>query len=132
VFAIGTGHQTRPYLPDAVRQWGLVDWVKPSNALPLLSIMMHGQASSASYQAHCLLNRPDAAARYARIDMQLETCMDELDDASPTNLACLEQLARASATSTEGTETLDQVVDWLVRRAAAKGTETPSLPSLDN
>ena len=114
IVSLGTGYETRPYRYEEVRNWGLVDWLKPSNATPILSIMMHGQASSASYQARQLLNTQAEAPRYTRLDMRLtEPAKDDLDDTSPENLAALEDLAHRHLESEAGRAAFDQVVRWL-------------------
>jgi patatin-like phospholipase/acyl hydrolase len=113
ILSLGTGLATRPYPYREARNWGLVDWLRPSNATPIISILMHGQASSAAYLADRLLN--DAAApRYARIDMRLTApAKDDLDDTSPENLRALEDLALAELETEDGRRALERVVSWL-------------------
>ncbi len=114
IVSIGTGYETRPYPYEETRHWGLIDWLKPSNATPILSIMMHGQASSAAYLADKLLNADAEAPRYARLDMKLVApAKDELDDTSPENLDALEDLALAHLETEAGRTAFERVLSWL-------------------
>jgi hypothetical protein len=49
---------------------------------------MHGQATTVSYQLNSRFATP-APARYIRLDTELQNASDDLDDASPGNLALL-------------------------------------------
>jgi len=121
ILSLGTGLATRSYPYREVRNWGLIDWLKPSKATPIISILMHGQASSAAYLADRLLNDAEAP-RYERLDMKLTApAKDDLDDTSPENLRALEDLARATIESEAGERTLERVVSWLEWRGGASG-----------
>jgi patatin-like phospholipase/acyl hydrolase len=117
IFSLGTGIATRPYPYREARSWGLIDWLRPSNATPIISILMHGQASSAAYLADRLLN--DATApRYERLDMRLTApAKDDLDDTRPENLRALENLALAELETDAGRRILERVVSWLEWRS---------------
>ena len=113
ILSLGTGVATRSYPYREARNWGLIDWLRPSNATPIISILMHGQASSAAYLADRLLNDADAP-RYERIDMPLTApAKDDLDDTSPENLRALEQVALGALESEDGRRALERVVSWL-------------------
>jgi hypothetical protein len=79
-----------------------------SHHTPLISILMQGQASTASYQANKLLNPPGTKLKfstvvtnqnaptlnYFRLDQQLTNAQnDALDDASVDNIPELEKIA---------------------------------------
>jgi patatin-like phospholipase/acyl hydrolase len=113
ILSLGTGIATRSYPYREARNWGLIDWLRPSNATPIISILMHGQASSAAYLANRLLNDAEAP-RYERIDMRLTApAKDDLDDTSPDNLRALEDLALAELETEAGRRVLERVVNWL-------------------
>ncbi|OWV96982.1 hypothetical protein ATY79_23405 [Rhizobium sp. R693] len=84
----------------------------PAHDTPLISILMQGQASTASYQANALLNPAGTDLDYStvvtdanvqsldnfRLDRQLtQKENDALDDASPTNIAALKAIAASIA-----------------------------------
>jgi patatin-like phospholipase/acyl hydrolase len=121
VLSLGTGIATRSYPYREARNWGLIDWLRPSNATPIISILMHGQASCAAYLADRLLNEAEAP-RYERLDMKLTApAKDDLDDTSPENLRALEDLAHATLASEAGQRTLERVVSWLEWRGGESG-----------
>lgn len=93
VLSLGTGYANRAYRFEDVRGWGLFSWVDPDKATPILSIMMQGQASTASYQAAHLLNADGDRPGYWRIDAELDGPSDEIDDASEANVDALEAFA---------------------------------------
>jgi len=123
IFSLGTGVATRPYPYDEARRWGLIDWLHPSKATPIISILMHGQASSASYLADRLLNVADGEPRYVRVDMALtEGAMDDIDDTSTANLQALENAALGVLERADGRAALDRVVSWLEWRWGERQT----------
>lgn len=106
--SLGTGQQNRPFAYQEAKGWGVLGWMAPSHDTPLISILMQGQASTASYQANALLNprgtkisystvvtKENASAlSYFRLDRQLTSQEnDALDDASPKNIAALKAIA---------------------------------------
>lgn len=92
LLSLGTGYEDQAYGRKEVSSWGLLGWLDPRKGVPILSMMMQGQASTASYQAERLLPRDDGAV-YCRIDGQLTGASDALDDASSKNIAELERFA---------------------------------------
>ncbi|WP_245306800.1 MULTISPECIES: hypothetical protein [unclassified Rhizobium] len=110
--SLGTGQQNRPVAYQEAKDWGAIGWMHPAHDTPLISILMQGQASTASYQANALLNPAgtdldystvvtDANVQsldYFRLDRHLtQKENDALDDASPTNIAALKAIAAAIA-----------------------------------
>lgn len=85
--SLGTGDACRGYSYNETRHWGAIDWMSPGRSLPVLSIMMHGQASSADHHLRRLLN--DGTTRYYRLQTDLEDANDDMDDATPGNLEAL-------------------------------------------
>jgi patatin-like phospholipase/acyl hydrolase len=106
--SLGTGQQNRAFAYQEAKSWGVLGWMAPSHDTPLISILMQGQASTASYQANELLNPPvtkinystvvtdanAASLNYFRLDRQLTSKEnDALDDASSENIAALKAIA---------------------------------------
>ncbi|WP_160005303.1 patatin-like phospholipase family protein [Rhizobium sp. 18055] len=106
--SLGTGQQNRPIAYQEAKGWGILGWMQPSHDTPLISILMQGQSSTASYQANALLNPVGTKINYAtvvtdanaaslnyfRLDRQLTVNEnDALDDASPGNIAALKAIA---------------------------------------
>lgn len=106
--SLGTGQQNRPVAYQEAKGWGILGWMQPSHDTPLISILMQGQSSTASYQANALLNPVGtkirsatvvtdanaASLNYFRLDQQLTIEEnDALDDASSGNIAALTAIA---------------------------------------
>ena len=85
VLSLGTGSLTRPIHHEQAASWGLVQWVRP-----IIDIVFDGVSDTVSYQLEQLM--PDE--RVVRLQTDLDVASDALDDASPENLARLEQQAR--------------------------------------
>ncbi len=118
VLSLGTGFAMRSYPYEEVRNWGLIDWLKPSKSTPIISVMMHGQASAAAYMAGRLLNDQRDDPRYVRLDAELTPpASDRMDDTSTGNLRALAEVAARVVDSEDGRKGLDRVVDWLRWRA---------------
>lgn len=110
IISIGTGLSARGIAYQKAKNWGAIGWVSPSEDVPIVSILMHGQQSTISYQINTMLNPPDvelvdgihtvpgaklADQLYFRFNVKLDsnTVNDELDDASETNIAALRAVA---------------------------------------
>ena len=79
MLSLGTGAQTRAYTFDEARWWGQLGWARPA-----LSMVFDGVADTIHYEAHTLMGE-----RYIRLQTELTVASDDLDDASPENLADL-------------------------------------------
>lgn len=93
ILSLSTGTATRPFFFDDAKNWGALDWVSPINSTPIISILMHGQADSVAYQMR-QLQINGILKHYFRFEFKLDVGMDELDDASSTNLFSLRHLAQ--------------------------------------
>lgn len=93
ILSLGTGQGSRPYDLDDMRSWTAADWSKPQRGFPLFSMLTSGQAAANPIILDKFLNRPGEPARYIKIDGPLQDCSDDLDDASPENIARLEDFA---------------------------------------
>ncbi len=88
--SIGTGYQTRRFAFEEAKDWGPINWISPGQGAPIISILMHGQAHSANWQMKQLLGES-----FTRLDAAMIEGLgnDDMDDASPENLAELTALA---------------------------------------
>lgn len=112
VVSFGTGQANRAYPYNRAKNWGLLDWISPGEGTPIISILMQGQASTASYQLNSVLNGGDAkidrkthstvlagggrweSLGYYRFDGPLVgEASDDLDDASSGNIKRLKNVA---------------------------------------
>lgn len=84
MLSLGTGELTRPLPWSKARNWGLVGWARP-----ILDVVFDGVSDATDYQLGRLLG-PD---RYYRFQTVLDEASDDLDDASPANLARLRRQA---------------------------------------
>jgi predicted acylesterase/phospholipase RssA len=81
--SLGTGEHTRPLPYDKVKGWGRLEW-----AVPIIDVVFDGSADAVDEQLGRL-----AAERYVRLQTRLDEASDDLDDASPGNLAALRREA---------------------------------------
>ena len=115
ILSLGTGSSNQEIPYDKAKDWGSLGWIKQGNESPIISVLMQGQSSTASYQLDRLLN-PDVGAfvhgathvteknrdqlNYFRLDARLGNDgdpNDALDDARPENIAKLEKFGRTLA-----------------------------------
>ena len=81
--SLGTGEHTRRLPYEEVRGWGKLEW-----AQPILDVVFDGSADAVDLQLSRLLDD-----RYVRLQTRLVEASDDLDDASPENLAALRREA---------------------------------------
>jgi predicted acylesterase/phospholipase RssA len=81
--SLGTGEQTRPLPFDEVKDWGLIKWARP-----IIDVVFDGSADAVDAQLARLIDD-----RYIRLQTRLDEASDDLDDASPGNLAALRREA---------------------------------------
>jgi hypothetical protein len=104
VLALGTGADTRPLPQERARDWGQLEWARP-----IIDVVFDGITATTDFAVGRLLG-PE---RYTRLQIRLEHAGDDLDDASPRNIAALRD---------EGARLLREqaaTVDALVERLSA-------------
>ncbi len=85
VVSMGTGQLTRPIVLEEAKDWGLAGW-----AQNILNVIFDGVQDTVDYQLRQLLpDAPGPRPRYYRFQVTLDKGMDDLDDASRTNLFVL-------------------------------------------
>jgi len=85
VLSLGTGQLTRPITYAQSSGWGLVEWARP-----VIDVVLDGVADTVDYQLRQLM----PPGTYVRLQTTLDRASDALDDASPRNLALLQEQAR--------------------------------------
>jgi patatin-like phospholipase/acyl hydrolase len=81
--SLGTGEHTRPLPYGQVKDWGRLEW-----AQPIIDVVFDGSADVVDEVLQRLI-----AENYIRLQTRLEEASDDLDDASPENLAALRREA---------------------------------------
>jgi uncharacterized protein len=83
VVSLGTGRLTRAIPFEQAKDWGKVQW-----ALPILNVVFDGVSAAVDYQLRQILGE-----QFFRFQTTLDTANDDMDDASPANLAALKMEA---------------------------------------
>jgi predicted acylesterase/phospholipase RssA len=83
LLSLGTGSHTRPLPYDEVKDWGRLEWAEP-----IIDVVFDASADAVDAQLEAL-----AGERYLRLQTDLIEASDDLDDASPENLAALRREA---------------------------------------
>jgi uncharacterized protein len=107
VVSLGTGQLTRPIPYDSAKDWGLAGW-----AQNILSVIFDGVQDTVDYQLSQLLPATGGQKRrYYRFQTELDMGMDDLDDASKTNLFALK--SKGEKLIADGSEALVILCDQL-------------------
>jgi patatin-like phospholipase/acyl hydrolase len=77
--SLGCGEHTRRLPYEEVSGWGRLEWLRPA-----LDVVFDGTADAVDLQLRALIG-----PRYMRFQTPLDEASDDLDDASPENLAAL-------------------------------------------
>lgn len=90
VVSLGTGVHTRPIRYEEARDWGKLGWV-----VPIINVMMDGQADAADYHLRQILpdEKKGERQRYFRFDTELDLALDDMDAANKGNLEALRREA---------------------------------------
>jgi predicted acylesterase/phospholipase RssA len=81
--SLGCGEHTRVLPFEQVKDWGRLEWIRPA-----LDIVFDGTADAVDFQLAALMG-----AGYMRFQTPLDGASDDLDAATPENLAALEREA---------------------------------------
>lgn len=113
VVSLGTGSLMRCLPLNLVKYWGAALWAKP-----VLDIVFDGVSSTVDYQLDQLL--PEIAGqppRYYRFQVALDGNNHSLDNASPSNITALKELAGELIDNESGK--LDELCDTLCETATS-------------
>jgi uncharacterized protein len=99
--SLGTGEHTRPLPFAKVKDWGALEWARP-----ILDVVFDGSADAVDGQLTRLID-----GAYIRLQTRLDAASDDLDDASPENLAALRR--EAEQLIAERTDDIDRLCSLL-------------------
>jgi uncharacterized protein len=102
LLSLGTGEHTRPLPYEQVRDWGQLEWARP-----LIDVVFDGIADAVDEQLGRLLGDG-----YVRLQTPLDEASDDLDDASPENMAALRREAERLIAARD--DEIDRVCEQLV------------------
>jgi patatin-like phospholipase/acyl hydrolase len=110
VLSLGTGQIAKSYPYHSVKNWGMVQWVRP-----LIDIMMAGASETVDYQMQQLFTAHGRLDSYLRLQPTIATNdakLAELDNVTPTNMDRL--LALGVQLADENEAKLDALVEMLL------------------
>lgn len=112
MFSLGNGGLTKMGLDHKkVKDFGLVEWIRP-----LIDIMMSGVSQTVDYQLRQIYKTEEVPFQYIRIEPELGHAKSDMGDASPRNLAALQEAGVKSAEKDENNDKLDKLVEMLINR----------------
>lgn len=106
LLSLGTGSVKEPYPYNKVKDYGMVQWIKP-----LINIMMSGNSETVSYQLKKLFEAGNNSNGYIRIEPELYNASPDMDDASEKNLKALDEAGLYYISENEAV--LERVMDNL-------------------
>lgn len=110
ILSLGTGQISRSYPYHSVKDWGIVQWIKP-----LIDIMMAGVSETVDYQMRQLFTAHGRSDSYLRLQAKIDkddTDLAELDNVSSANMERLLALGMQLADKHEAE--LDALVEQLL------------------
>ncbi len=103
VLSIGTGERNRPIDLKSAQEWGALEW-----AIPIIDVLFDGNTDAVDYIAQQLVGDG-----YFRLQAELLTGLDDLDDVSATNIAGLEAMAKDYLLQADTRKKLDTLMAQL-------------------
>lgn len=113
ILSLGTGQITRSYAYHSVKNWGMVQWLRP-----LIDIMMASASETVDYQMRQLFMAHGRSPSYLRLQTTIATSdaeLAEMDNVTPANMARL--LALGVQLADEHEAELDALVEMLLPAA---------------
>ena len=107
ILSIGTGSNPKKYHHQNVKDWGLVEWIKP-----IIDIMMSGVSETVDYQLKQIYDAVDKPDQYVRFEPSRGQAKPDMDDASEDNLLALQQAGMDFATS--NAQKIDDIAKVLI------------------
>jgi patatin-like phospholipase/acyl hydrolase len=103
VLSVGSGERNRPIELKSTQEWGALEW-----AIPIIDVLFDGSTDAVDYIAQHLVGDG-----YFRLQAELLTGLDDLDDVSATNIAALEAMAQSYLLQADTREKLATLVTRL-------------------
>jgi patatin-like phospholipase/acyl hydrolase len=107
VVSLGTGRNQKVYTYEQIKDWGGLGWLNP-----LLDVMINGAADAIERELTVQFQALQAIDQYHRIQPDLGGANQEMDDASPENIARLMEVA--AATIEKYKDELEVIVNRLI------------------
>ncbi|HSY62831.1 MAG TPA: patatin-like phospholipase family protein [Cytophaga sp.] len=107
VVSLGTGRNQKVYTYEQIKDWGGLGWLNP-----LLDVMINGAADAIERELTVQFQALQATESYHRIQPELGAANQEMDDASPENIARLMDVA--AATIEKYKDELEVIVNRLI------------------
>lgn len=92
ILSLSTGKVETAYYYKQVKDWGLVEWIKP-----LIDIMMSSGPETVDYQLRQIYDAIKKPKQYLRMTPKLRGASPAMDDASRENLQLLQEAGNKSA-----------------------------------
>jgi patatin-like phospholipase/acyl hydrolase len=112
VVSLGTGQHTDPIHYADAKDWGLAKW-----AIPILDVVFDGVSDTVDHQMKVLCREHEGDPRYFRFQTKLTNVTDDMDNATPANIAALKR--KAQELIADQTADLDKVCRALTAPAGA-------------
>lgn len=110
ILSIGTGAEKEPYYYKEFKDAGAIKWIKP-----LIDIMMSGNSETVDYQLKQIYQtlNIDDCKDYYRIQPDLTTANNQMDDASLPNLKALHNDGKSAIENMK--QQIDEIVDKIIK-----------------
>jgi patatin-like phospholipase/acyl hydrolase len=109
ILSLGTGKIEKRYYYNEIKDWGLVEWIKP-----LIDILMSAGPETVDYQLESIFDAVGVNNQYIRIMPELGLASPEMDDASEENLTALAEAGREAAEDKENFNKIKETVKLLI------------------
>lgn len=112
IVSLGTGSQSKSYEYKKVKDWGKLQWIKP-----VIEIMMSGGSTTTDYHLNQIFDTLDNEkdkSSYYRLEPEVISADNAMDNASIDNLKKLEEDALAHISKTDVDQKLDEIVAQLI------------------
>lgn len=84
ILSLGTGNDQKPISYDKSKDWGDICW-----AVPMINILMSGNAETVDYQLQTIFSSIRKERQYLRIDPKLPESMSAMDNVTAENIKSL-------------------------------------------
>jgi len=107
ILSLGTGIVEEQYIYDSVKDWGLIEWLRP-----LIDMMMSGVSETVHHQLIQIFNSVGKEDNYLRITPGLGDASPEMDEVSDSNITSLVEAGESAIEANQ--DDLDRMATLLV------------------
>jgi uncharacterized protein len=120
VVSVGTGQHTRPIRYEDAKTWGLAKWAQPA-----IMCVLDGVSDTVDHQMQMLCeDGVDGRPRYYRFQTELDSAMDDMDNATRTNILALKRKGEEIVDGADAK--LDSLCGQLVSRRRTREATAPA------